>query len=88
MALNFLYASDNPSLESLWFSLPDVVASVLLTGKIPKIVDAFKLVAVGKLSGLRQTMLGGEVAVNPLTQDLFRTLIEQRKSLARRKEFP
>ena len=85
VALNYLYASDNPALESLWFSLPDVVASVLLTGKIPKIVDAFKLVPVGKLSGLRPTMLGGEVAVNPLTQDLFRTVIEQRKSLARRK---
>jgi Zn-dependent alcohol dehydrogenase len=30
--------------------------------------------------------LGGEVAVNPLTQDLFRTVIEQRKSLSKRKD--
>lgn len=84
VAMNYLYASENAASEGLWFSLPDVVASVLLTGRIPQIVDAFKLVPVGKLSGLRPMMLGGEVAVNPRTQDLFRTVIEQRKSLAKK----
>jgi hypothetical protein len=85
VAVNHLYAPGNAPSEGLWFSLPDVAASVLLTGKIPQIVDAFKLVPVGKLSGLRPVMLGGEVAVNPRTQDLFRTVIEQRKSLAKKK---
>src|SRR6202790_5550786 len=60
--------------------------SVLLTGKIPLIIDAFRLVPVGKLTGLRKVRLGGEVEVDPKIQDLFRTLIEQRKSLSRRKE--
>jgi hypothetical protein len=86
VALNYLYAADHPTAEGLWFSLPDVVASVLLTGKIPQIVDAFKLVPRGKLAGLRSIRLGGEVGVNPLTQDLFRTVIEQRKSLPKRKD--
>jgi hypothetical protein len=86
VALNYLYPPDYASVEGLWFSLPDVVASVLLTGKIPQIVDAFKLVPRGKLTGLRPTRLGGEVGVNPLTQDLFRTVIEQRKSLSKRKD--
>jgi hypothetical protein len=86
VGLNYLYAPDNVPSEGLWFSLPDVVASVLLTGKIPTIVDAFKLVPVGKLGGLRETRLGGEVAVNPRTEDLFRTIIEQRKTLPRKKE--
>ena len=85
VAVNHLYASDNAASDGLWFSLPDVVASVLLTGRIPQIVNAFKLAPVGKLSGLRPAMLGGEVAVNPRTQDLFRTLIEQRKSLAKKR---
>jgi len=88
VAVNHLYASDDVASEGLWFSLPDVVASILLTGKIPQIVDAFKLVPVGKLAGLRPVMLGGEVAVNPRTQDLFRTVIEQRKSLAKKKDMP
>jgi len=87
VALNYLYPSDHAPSEGLWFSLPDVAASVLLTGKIPEIVDAFKLVPLGKLSGLRAVRWGGEVEVNPLTQDLFKTVIEQRKSLAKRKEF-
>jgi hypothetical protein len=86
VALNYLYPPDYSPSEGLWFSLPDVAASVLLTGKIPTIVDAFKLVSVGKLAGLRPVRLGGEVAVNPLARDFFRTVIEQRKSLANRKE--
>src|SRR6266478_5220730 len=85
VAVNHLYASDHAVSEGLWFSLPDVVASVLLTGRIPQIVDAFKLVPVGKLAGPRPVMLGGEVLVNPRTQDLFRTVIEQRKSIAKEK---
>ncbi len=86
VALNYLYPSDHPSSEALWFSLPDVAASVLLTGKIPKIVDAFRLVPHGKLDGLRSIRLGGEVNVNPLAQDLFKTVIEQRKSLSKRED--
>ena len=86
VALNYLYASDHEPSKGLWFSLPDVAASVLLTGRIPVIVDAFKLDPVGKLHSLRPVRLGGEVEVNPLTQDLFKTVIEQRKSLGRRKE--
>jgi hypothetical protein len=86
VALNYLYPSDNAPSEGLWFSLPDVAASVLHTGKIPLIIDAFRLVPVGKLAGLKTVRFGGEVEVNPQNQDLFRTLIEQRKSLNRRKE--
>jgi hypothetical protein len=84
VAVNHLYASDHRPSEGLWFSLPDVVMSVLLTRKAPKIVDAFKLVPIGRLSGLRPVRLNGEVLVNPRTQDLFRTVIEQRKSQAKK----
>jgi hypothetical protein len=84
VAVNHLYATDHAASEGLWFSLPDVVASVLLTGKILKIVDAFKLVPIGKVSGLRPVRLSGDVWVNPRTQDLFRTVIQQRKSKAKK----
>jgi hypothetical protein len=87
VALNYLYAPDRDPSKGLWFSLPDVAASVLLTGRIPMIVDAFALDPVGKLPAVGPARLGGEVEVNPLTQDLFKTMIEQRKSLAKRKEF-
>jgi hypothetical protein len=86
VALNYLYAPDHEPSKGLWFSLPDVAASVLLTGQIPLIVDAFRLDPVGKLAGVGPVRLGGEVEVNPLTQDPFMTMIEQRKSLGKRKE--
>jgi hypothetical protein len=84
VALNYLYAKDGPGSDGLWYSLPDVIASLLLTGKIPKIVDAFKLVPAGKLTDLRPIYFCGEVRVDPRTQDLFRTVIEQRKSKTKR----
>jgi hypothetical protein len=88
VAVNYLHAADHASSEGLWYSLPDVAASVLLTGKVPKIIDAFKLVPEGKHSNLRTVLLGGEVPVNPRTQDLFRTVIEQRKSFSKKKDVP
>ncbi len=39
VAVNHLYAKENDPNSGLWFSLPDVVASVLLTGRVPNIVD-------------------------------------------------
>ena len=42
VALNHLYASSDDPKDGLWFALPDLVASVLLTGRVPKIVDAFR----------------------------------------------
>jgi hypothetical protein len=80
VALNHIYAKDGPAADGVWYSLPDVAASVLLTGKVPKIVDAFKLVPAGKLANLKPVRFCGQVYVDPRTQDLFRTVIEQRKS--------
>jgi len=81
VAVNCLYGSDN---NALWFSLPDVIASVLLTRRIPKIVNAFRIEAQGKLKGLRSTKLRGAVEVYPEKQDFFRVVIEERLRLATR----
>jgi len=84
VAVNHLYAcNDNPN-DALWFSLPDVVASVLLNdGRIPKIVDAFRIEPRGKLRGLKSTKLRGQIDVDPGKQDFFRVVIEERKRLPR-----
>jgi hypothetical protein len=79
VAVNYLYWS-----EALWFSLPDVVASVILTGRIPKIVDAFRIVPRGKVSGLKTIKLRGAVDIDPRKQDFFKVVIEQRKLLSSR----
>lgn len=84
VAINHLYADQNDFTQALWFSLPDVVASVHLTGHIPNIVDAFRIEAHGQLKGLKSCKLRSVVHVNPRKQDFFRVVIEERRSLSKR----
>lgn len=83
VAVNYLYA-DAPD-DALWFSLPDVVASVILTGKIPKIVDAFRIEASGGvLKELTSIKLRGTIGVDPRKSDFFKAVIEERKRVGAR----
>ena len=78
VAVNHLYASAPD--DSLWFSLPDIVASVLLTGRIPKIIDAFRIEPSSEmLEGLNPTKLRGKIQIDPRKQDFFKAVIEERK---------
>ncbi|MBV8282829.1 MAG: hypothetical protein JO347_12325, partial [Candidatus Eremiobacteraeota bacterium] len=83
VAVNYLYAGAPD--DALWFSLPDVVASVILTGRIPKIVDAFRIEASGgKLEELRPTKFRGTIEIDPRKQDFFKVVIEERKRVGSR----
>jgi hypothetical protein len=85
VAVNHLYAGSDCHDDALWFSLPDVVASVLLNkGRVPTIVDAFRIQPHGKLSGLKPTKLRGQIYVDPARSDFFRVVIEERKRLPHR----
>ena len=72
----------------MWFALPDVVASKILTGRVPKIVDAFRIEPRGNLAGLEATKLRGAVDVDPASQDFFKVVIEQRNRLSSQAEMP
>jgi|SRR5580704_4295147 hypothetical protein len=82
VALNHLYASSDDPKDGLWYALPDLAASVLLTGKVPTIVDAFAIKARGRLPSLRKITQRGTVPIDPRILDFFRTVIEERKRLA------
>lgn len=84
VGLNYLYSEKNNPDHALWFSLPDVVVSILLTGKIPKIVDAFRIEAHGTLPDLKSVKLRGAVQVDPTNQDFFKVVIEERQRLPAR----
>jgi hypothetical protein len=86
VAVNHVYADRNDSTQALWFSLPDVAASVLLTGRAPNIVDAFRIEAHGQLKGLEPCKLRGVVDVDPRERDFFRVVIEERKRLPQRND--
>lgn len=86
VAVNHLYSEFSNSGGALWVSLPDIVASVLSTGRIPKIIDAFRIEPRGTLRGLRPTKLRGAIGADPRTQDFFKIAIEERKRLSSRTE--
>ncbi|MGD0798489.1 MAG: hypothetical protein ABR910_12270 [Acidobacteriaceae bacterium] len=87
VAVNHLH-SDAANPDALWYALPDVVASVILTGRVPKIIDAFRLKPIGKSRELKPASLRGAVAVDPRKEDFFKVVIEERKRVAGGKDLP
>ncbi len=69
--------------DGLWLALPDVTAAMLLSGKTPKVLEAFRLVPVGKQKGMRSTSLRGAIPICPRKDDFFRVVIEERKRIQR-----
>lgn len=87
VAVNHVYAGDAPN-DAVWYALPDVVASVILTGRVPTIAEAIRLEPTGRLAGLTPTRLRGTVEVDPANQDFFKLVVEERKRLASRGDLP
>ena len=61
VGVNYISGGTTDSRHALWFSLPDIVASVILSGRVPKIIDAFRLAPVGTTPGLRPISLRGTI---------------------------
>jgi hypothetical protein len=87
VAINYLYGrNDDPAQGALWFSLPDVIASIILTGRVPIIIDAFRLEARDIQPELKPVKLRGAIGVDPRTEDFFRVAIEERQRVKARKD--
>ena len=67
------------SKEPLWVAGPDLVASVLLSGRVPNIQEAVRVVPHGKQAGLQPVALRGAIAIDPAREDFFTRVIEYRK---------
>jgi hypothetical protein len=67
------------SQKPLWFAGPDIVGSILLTGKTPKILKAIRFDAIGVQSEMQSVTLG-KGSINPYQDDFFRKVIEERKA--------
>ncbi|QKR98703.1 hypothetical protein F9288_02860 [Sphingomonas sp. CL5.1] len=81
IGLNFLSA-DQP----LWFTLADCIASKLLTGKAPTILEAMTFAPGPVQSDLRPISIGGnpDYRVDPVADDFFKRVIELRQSIKAR----
>ena len=75
IGLNYL-TSEQP----VWFAGPDVIASILLTGKVPKILKAIRVVPIGKQAGLRAVHLLGKVRIDPNVDDFYKHVVEQKEA--------
>jgi len=64
--------------EPIWVAGPDLVASWLLTGGWPEILEAVRLEPVGQQEGLTPVSLRGRVTIDPAAEDFFRRVIEAR----------
>lgn len=78
VGLNYLSSS-----KAMWYALPDVIASVLLTGKVPQILEAVRFVPVGQQSSLCKTQIHG-VDIDPCIDNLFQVLVEKRQEIKQR----
>ena len=63
----------------LWYALPDLVGSTLLTGKTPVILRAVRLHPVGAVDGLQPLPLPGGRVVDPRIEDPFKVMTEHRQ---------
>jgi hypothetical protein len=78
IGLNYLSAH-----EPLWFTLADVLASKILTGRTPKVLRAIRFQAMGKQEGLKPIAVAGEM-INPATDDFYQRLIIHRNAIKRK----
>lgn len=62
-----------------WYACPDAVASKLLSGRVPTILRAVRLVPRGHQQELRVVKIRGQMAVDPRTEDFFQRVVELRK---------
>ena len=68
------------SQEPLWFTLADCIASKILTGRTPKIIQALSFTPKAAQENLKPINIAGnsEYRVDPYRDDFFRRLIELR----------
>lgn len=81
IGLNYL-TSEKP----LWFTMADIIASKLLTGKCPRILKAITFTPDEPQDDLRKIAIAGnpDYLVDPLKGDFFRQLIDLRNSIKSR----
>ena len=66
------------SKEPLWFAGPDIIASILLTGKVPRIKKAIRVVAEENKREWHQRICAGWLRIDARKHSFFKHVIEQR----------
>src|SRR3984885_7554735 len=75
IGLNYLSAD-----EPQWFTLADVLASKVLTGRTPEVVKALRFRPKGQQRGLKPIDIAGQI-INPANDDFYQKLIIHRNAI-------
>ncbi|WP_406661511.1 DNA polymerase [Methanolobus sp. ZRKC3] len=75
VGINYL-SSDS----ELWYALPDVISSVILTGKVPEIIEAIKFIPKGVQKQLRESQILG-IDLDPAKDNFVQVLVEERQNI-------
>lgn len=83
IGLNYLTGENG-----IWFTLADCIASKLLTGKAPKVIEAVTFAPSAVQSGLSAVNVSGnpEYRVDPVETDFFKRVIELRQATKERRD--
>jgi hypothetical protein len=66
---------------SIWYTLPDCIASKFLTGKSPKVIEAIRFKPIGTRENLKPVNVLGRQKIDPRKDDFFKALVELRNKL-------
>ena len=70
------------SRQPMWFTIADLVASKVLTGKTPQVIQALRFVpGRSRLRGLKPVPLRGSVEVDPTSMDFYTSVVEERQRI-------
>jgi len=71
-----------------WYTGFDIAVSILRTGRLPRLLKAFRIVGEGTLDGLRDVWFRGRVRLNPRESGLFARLVAERQRVRRDESIP
>lgn len=71
--------------KEFYYALPDVIASVLLTGKIPKIKKATRFIPIGKQETLKVAKIL-DLNIDPTKDNFIKVLVEQREKIKKERD--
>ena len=80
ICLNYLSAD-----EPQWFTLADVLASKVLTGRTPEVIKAIRFKPKGQQTGLKAFDIAGQT-INPGSDDFYQRLIIHRNAIKAKRD--
>lgn len=70
--------------EPMWYTLADIIAAKILTGKTPEIIKAIRIIPGKPQAGLKEIKIRGEIPIDPVRDNFFKKVIELRKKIKKK----